>query len=664
MTPDFVFNLPPGDIIYDVETYPNCFTLTALHTVTEQVYCFEISFRRSDLWLLCEFIRMCKNTNWVGFNSLHFDYPIVHLIHQCEHAPINHEHIYKKAMSIIDAPKDDKFSHMIWESEWIVPQIDLYKIHHFDNNATSLKVLEFNMRMDNVEGLPFPVGTELSSDQIDKLIEYNLNDVKATHEFYKRSQPQIELRRKLSKEFNMSMINWSDVKMGEKILVYQMENNGVKCFEYGGAYENKKRQTIRRSINLRDVMLPYVKFEHPEFRRIKTYLESQTITETKGIFKELIATVDGVEYKIGTGGLHASVESQTVYSDKGYQIVDVDVASFYPNLGIVNNLYPAHLGVEFCEAYQSVYETRKTYQKGSPENEAFKLALNGAYGGSNNKYSPMFDRLYTMNITINGQLLLCMLVEQMIKVPGLKMIQGNTDGITYLCPNEHIDHTRDICRWWEKLTNLTLEEVLYKRMFIRDVNSYIAEKYDGKLKRIGAYAYETTEENPGTRELPHHKDWSHRVVAKAAEAALVHGEDIRKFIGDHDDIYDFFLRTKIPKKSALMWGDEQVDNVTRYYVSTEGKPLNKFMPAAGPLGTFKRANSLTDHYYNEILAEVGTEWDERIHTKNKSIYEERSIGVQTGYTVQVCNNLKGHTFSDINYEWYVKEAEKLVKGLS
>lgn len=666
MNPDFLFNLTPSDIIYDIETYPNCFTFTGLHVITKQVYQFEISSRKNNLWVFCQFIDRCKKNkcNWVGFNNLNFDYPIVHFIHQCQRAPVGYEDIYKKAMSIINAPYNNKFGHIIWESEWIVPQIDLFKIHHFDNlsKATSLKVLEFNMQMDNIEDLPFPTGTKLINDQIDILLKYNLHDVNATYEFYKRSQTQIELRKKLSKQFNMSMINCSDVKMGEKILIHQMEQKGIKCFEYVDN-KKKKRQTERTSIVLKDIIFPYIEFEHPEFQRIKTYLESKTITETKGVFKDLIATIDNLEYKIGTGGLHASLESRVIKTDEKYQIVDIDVASFYPNLGIVNKLYPAHLGIEFCEAYQSVYETRKTYPKGSPENEAFKLALNGAYGGSNNKYSPMLDMAYTMSITINGQLLLCMLVDQMIKVPGLEMIQCNTDGITYLCPKEHLEYTRNICRWWEKLTNLKLEKALYNRMFIRDVNSYIAEYDNGKLKRIGAYAYETAEENPGTRELPYHKDWSHRVVAKAAEAALVYNKNIKEFIYNYKDHHDFFLRTKIPRTSILKWGNEQVSNIVRYYISTEGKPLTKVMPPAGPIGSYKRANNLTDAYYNEILAEVGNQWDERIHTKNKSVYEERSIGLQTGYTVQLCNNLKDHNFNDINYEWYIKEAEKLVKGL-
>lgn len=673
MNPDFLFNLTPGDICYDEETFPNAFTIGFLHSVTRRKWLFEISVRRDDTDALCLFIEIAnqQGCRLVGFNNIGFDYPILHFIYQMRFAHASVSDIYEKAMSIIGAHGPARFAHMVWESQWLIPQVDLYKIHHFDNvsKATSLKVLEFNMRMDSIEDLPFPVGTMLTSDQINVLIDYMWHDIDATDKFADRTQPQIKLREELSAQFGTNMMNMSDVKMGETILVTEMQKHGVSCFEYVGNKKVKK-QTRRESVDLAQVIFPYITFDHPEFQKIKCYLESKVITETKGVFKNLIATVDGLDYKIGTGGLHASVKSQVIHTTDTHQIVDVDVASFYPNLAIKNKMFPAHLGEAFCDAYQSVYQTRKTFAKGTPENEAFKLALNGAYGGSNNEYSPFLDSFYTMQITINGQLLLLMLVEQLLKTPGLRMIQGNTDGVTYLCPHEYLDHTRSVCRWWEGLTNLELEEALYSRMFIPNVNSYIAEKQDGTLKRIGAYAHVTAEEDPGTRELPYHKDWSSRVVALAAEAALVRGEDIRTFITNHSDIFDFFLRTKVPRSSTLEWGGEQVSNIVRYYISTEGKPLEKVMPPKGPEGAFKRANKLTDEYYNEVMAEIGPDvHDERIHTKNKSTYGERRSGIQTGYKVELCNNLNGHRpqnhyhYDDLNYDWYIKETEKIVKPL-
>jgi len=608
----------------------------------------------------------------VGYNNIGFDYPVLHFIYTHRNSCASVSEIYDKAMAIIGAHGPARFAHMVWESEWLAEQLDLYKIHHFDNmsKATSLKVLEFNMGMSSIEDLPFPVGTVLTSEQLDTLIEYNGHDVVATDMFLDRTQPQIKLREDLSEQFDTNMMNMSDVKMGEVILIAEMAKQGISCYEY---INNKKvkKQTKRESVDLAQVIFPYVSFESQAFQQIKIYLESKVITETKGVFNGLIATVDGLDYHFGTGGLHASVESQVVHSTDTHQLVDVDVASFYPNMAIKNKLYPAHLGEGFCDAYLGVYHTRKTFAKGTPENEAFKLALNGAYGGSNNDYSPFLDSFYTMSITINGQLLLCMLVEQLVKVPGLTMIQANTDGITYLCPREYLDHTRTVCKWWEDLTQLELEEALYSRMFIRDVNSYIAEYESGKLKRIGAYAHVTAEENPGTSELPYHKDWSARVVALASENALVHGGDIREFITNHNNIYDFFLRTKVPRSSILEWGGEQVSNIVRYYISTEGRPLEKVMPAKGQPGEFKRANKLTDQYFNEIICEIGLGvWDERIHTKNKSTYEERRIGIQTGWSVELCNKIPPMAmdnvdvyFADLNYDWYVKEVEKLVKPL-
>ena len=48
------------------------------------------------------------------------------------------------AMKLINKSPDDRFSSKIKDSEVVIPQVDLYLIHHFDNRArsTSLKMLE------------------------------------------------------------------------------------------------------------------------------------------------------------------------------------------------------------------------------------------------------------------------------------------------------------------------------------------------------------------------------------------------------------------------------------------------------------------------------------------------------------------------------------------
>ena len=659
--PDFIFGLTPGDLVYDIETYPNVFTMGVLHRTTRRRWLFEISFRRDDLLHLCWFLEVAQQQGcrMIGFNNLGFDYPVIHFIYVNRHAFINVVDVYNKAMEIINAKGNTRFSHMVWESDHIVPQIDLYKIHHFDNpaRATSLKVLEFNMRMDNIEDLPFPVGTLLDYEQINILIHYMWHDIDATDKFADYTTTMIQFREELGMRYDMNFINHSDKKIGTAIFTHELEKaQPGSCYRYVDG-KRKVVQTERERIDIAQVILPYVKFENPEFQRILIWFQSQVITETKGVFKDVNCTIDGFQFDFGTGGIHGSVESQTVYSDDYWVIEDWDVAGFYPSMGAVNNLYPEHLGSQFCVIDGMLKDERAKHPKGTPLNTALKLCRNGAYGDSNNKYSPFFDPQYTMSITINGQLLLCMLAEQLMKLDELSMIQINTDGLTVRYPRQHRSWVHQVCAWWEQVTRLELEHAEYSRMFIRDVNNYIAEYRNGDIKRKGAYVSEPE----------WHKDHSALIVPKAAEAALVHGKDIRTFIMGHTDVYNFFLRAKVPRATKLLYGGDEVSNIVRYYISTKGKILEKLMPAAGPIGEYKRASKLTDAFFNSIMAEIGDSvWDERIHTKNKSVYEKRTTRINTGWTVNLCNAVPTNDicfYDDLNYEWYIKEAEKLVKPL-
>lgn len=658
MQPDFIFGLTPGDVIYDIETYPNAFTVGVLHAQTQQVWDFELSHRRNDMVLFRQFMDTLnqQGCRMVGYNNIGFDYPVIHHVYNNPFVTVTDT--YNKAMSIINAPHNAKFAHMVWDSDHIVPQLDLFKIHHFDNvaRATSLKTLEFNMRMDNIEDLPFPVGTDLTPDQIDMLIQYEHHDLKATRLFYLETLKQIEFREELSEKYSRNFMNHNDTKIGKDYFIMELEANGVQCYMRDAKNRRAPVQTPRPEICLVDAILPIIQFEQTEFQRILIWMKSQVITETKGVFKDISCTIDGFQYDFGTGGIHGSVESQVVESDDEYMIEDWDVASYYPNLAIANQFYPEHLGNRFCSIYEDVYKQRQQYAKGTVENAMLKLALNGVYGDSNSKYSPFYDPLYTMSITLNGQLLLCVLAEQLIKTPGLSVVQINTDGISIKYPRAHKDHVHSVCQWWEQFTKLQLESAEYSRMMIRDVNNYIAEYTNGELKRKGTYEYQ----------MQWHQDHSALIVPMAAEAALVRGEDIAEFIYSHDNVMDYMMRAKVPRGSRLEWGGDVLNgNILRYYVSTDGDVLEKVMPPKGTPGEYKRANSLTDAYFNMIMEEIGPGvWDERIHTKSKTQYDpEVHTGICTGWTVQPCNNLEGHTFSDINYDYYIKEAEKLVLPL-
>lgn len=170
------------------------------------------------------------------------------------------------------------------------------------------------------------------------------------------------------------------------------------------------------------------------------------------------------------------------------------------------------------------------------------------------------------------------------------------------------------------------------------------------------------------------------IVPMAAEAALVHGKDIRDFITSHRDPFDFMLRAKVPRSATLVmrwpeWNAEQeLQNTTRYFISRSGGALVKLLAPTGPAGTWKRRNGIKDDFYHTVVAEItgqagdfdsaGLPWDARIHTKSRSKHEAvRESSICAGHRVTECADANDFDWSTLNYEWYIAEAEKLVLPL-
>ena len=614
-----------NDYVFDIETYPNVFTLAVEHAEAPMCWLFEISDLRNDSREIVEFLQFLKDTNarLVGFNNLGFDYPVLHTLIRMGKSDA--ATLYQKAMAIINSQdEDDRWMHQVNPADRFVTQIDLFKIHHFDNKAraTGLKMLEFNMRSDNIEDLPFKVGTELNAAEIEVLKKYNQHDVSQTKAFLKHTTDMIAFREKMCALYpGKDWINYNDTKIGKEFFTMKLEEAGVSCYDYGPKGRTP-RQTKRPVIHLKDAILPWINFQQPEFNRVLNWLKTQSITETKGVFNDLTAIVNGFCFVFGLGGIHGSLESRVVESDADNVIVDLDVASYYPNLAISNGFYPQHLGKEFCTIYKNLYEQRKTYPKKSAESAMLKLALNGVYGDSNNQFSVFYDPLYTMTITLNGQLLLCKLAEYLLWIDGLQLIQVNTDGLTVRVPRKNKWEVDETVAKWQTLTGLQLDEAIYKVMMIRDVNSYIAQYEDGSVKRKGAYEWN----------LGWEKNHGGLVIAKVAEKVLLENAPIRQTLEQWPDMMDFMLRTKVPRSSYLTIESDgvtkQLQNITRYYIAQGGGRLFKWMP---PL---------------------------------KGKQEWRKIGVESGWGVQPCNDIRDAGKLPIDFDYYIREVEKLCLGLA
>ncbi|MGL4557995.1 MAG: hypothetical protein ACRCV5_10855 [Afipia sp.] len=644
--------------VYDLETYPNIFLFTGKFAGTPEYQMFEISPRvhqRDHLLQWLSYLQNC-GAEMVGFNNLGFDYPIIHELLNTPHT-FDAMHAHLLGSKIV---KSQNYGFTtLWKNDRLLPQIDLSKINHFDNKnkRTSLKSLQFAMRSESVEDLPFEL-RNLSFEEMDILRQYNLHDVTETERFLFKCMTQVNMRKELldSGALHGDVMNYSDVKIGTEYLINAIGRN--KCFT-----NKKPNQTPRHCVEFKDIILPKIQFRTEHFNAVKEWFEQQKIyPQSEDPRPHFEANLAGLTFHFGVGGVHASVESRVFRADEDYKILDVDVSGMYPAVALANGFAPEHLGEDFKKAYKRLSIERAQYKKGTAMNFTLKAANNGAFGNGNNEFSPLYDPKFPFSITVNGQLQLLQLAEYFSLIPKLQLIQANTDGITALVHRSTL-HVFDIWKSaWEQETGLKLEQVEYKSMHIRDVNNYIAVDTKGTIKRKGAYWYPITDEDYwGGSGSNWHKDYSGIAIIKGVEQVMLNGANPDDIVRVMSDKFDFMLREKSTGTNKIFIGKKQMPKTVRYYISTKGEPMSKHMDAKGEIGGYKKKNGVSDEEFARITAMIPPgAHDERIHTKNKSRYEDRTQDIHKGYLVKQCNHVKDFDWSDVDFKYYADEIRKLV----
>lgn len=248
--------------------------------------------------------------------------------------------------------------------------------------------------------------------------------------------------------------------------------------------------------------------------------------------------------------------------------------ALYPSIILQNKLYPKHLGVEFLEVYQKIYDDRVAAKREGRklENETLKLALNGLTGNLQSLYSWVYDPMMVFKIRINGQLMLLMLIEAATEA-GFKLIQSNTDGIFVEVPKEREQEYFEICKTWSELTHLNLEHDYFERFYQYAVNDYLGVKrgwsqtHDPKLiKTKGAFSKEV---EPG-------KGMPAVIIAECLEKYFVEDIPVEETLKSCDDITKFLTFQKVGKQFEVYYGNKPCRHINRYYVSMNGEHLQKF----------------------------------------------------------------------------------------
>ena len=577
---------PTTFLTYDIETFLSIFCVVFKYR--DRYKTFEISERKDQYEELVAFLKEGALKRWffVGFNNVRFDGQVLQWLMEAKEpfkkltGKTKAKHIMEFAQSVIEKINNKEFP-PYQESKLSCQQLDLFLQAHYNNRArsTSLKWLEYSMNWKKIQDLPYKFDEVLSSDKFDDVILYCHNDVDATYEFFKKSEKMVELRfAQQAENLHLELFNKSDSSIGEMLFLDMMSDKLDMEKKY-----LKKMQTRRDFINLKDVILHYIKFETDEFNSVLEFFKEQTITEaTKDALKHCLI-FDGMDYFYGLGGLHAARGNSIFQSDEDNIILSVDFASFYPNISIKNKFYPEHLSESFCILYEELFEKRKLIPKSNPQNTAIKLLLNATFGKAGDEYSFLYDKFFQMAITVNGQLILSMLCEQLSKIEGVRMVMANTDGCELIVPKSKKREVYNVCLGIEELTQLQLEYDVYNKLFVRDINNYLSVNTKGKVKTKGAFDID----------LELHKNRSERIVPLAVKRYFVNNIPVEETVKNHlslenyedlenQGIYDFCIGKKIQSNQNYTIEDsgENIiknikDKVIRFYVSTDGDYLKK-----------------------------------------------------------------------------------------
>lgn len=204
--------------------------------------------------------------------------------------------------------------------------------------------------------------------------------------------------------------------------------------------------------------------------------------------RDIACRINGKEFKIGLGGLHYCNNASTYIADDNTIIRYADVSSYYPNIILNNRLEPRNAFNWFHHVYKELVDKRiKAKEQGNiVESNALKLLINSCYGKFSAKNSILNDPRKQVEVVLNGQLYLCMLIEQ-LEHNGIEVINANTDGI--ICGFEKVKEPiyNKICKEWSESLNFNLEFEDLRVFASKDVNNYISINTQGKVKNKGVY---------------------------------------------------------------------------------------------------------------------------------------------------------------------------------
>lgn len=526
--------------------------------------------------------------------------------------------------------------------EYELPPISEKDAHFYYKDPTkrAMSIEQLNALIDKWDRY-------IIDDWIEDELHYNLNDVFIVGEIVRLNIDEIKARYAISKSYEVDVLNSSRSNIADILFEkFYSEFSGLHPSQWKGKKTERTRMSFKR------VIFPWIKFKTEPLKKLLEEMRDVTISSIgKASFLREI-TINNLTYTIATGGLHSQdiprelissvpftgkiKENEDIWNnlnDDDFIYVHADVASFYPSLIAEHNIAPAHINegsfvklVKWMRnARVEAKHSKEEYIDGIQKDVlvlVLKIVINSIYGKLGYEYGDICDKLAVLKVTINGQLALLMLCEE-LEINGIEVVSANTDGIVVKLYKKKKEIYDNIISNWQKYTKLSLDSEEYKCYINRDINNYLIEELNGKRTYKGAL-------NPNMYLADLQKGYDMPIVAKAVEAYFLDNKPIMETLYEARNILDFCKTQNIGRQFHVeiscinknnQIGFIEYQRNIRYYVKNNGDNLFKV------------------HNIN----------------KNKS-------NLCAGYTCKILNTLDDERIEmrDINYNYYYKECMKII----
>ena len=517
-------------IVYDLESFSNYFTATTLELLPCDSNNFswremddgELKvFTHENLTELTFYLNQ-DETCLIGFNNFEYDDVILKAI--CCGMATDAKSINEISTRIVKNSEGQifgttlgklKYSHSEGKTQFQWRCVDLFQID-VANTAVpsgklpdgriktrpsiSLKDKQRIIRWHNLREYEGDFEKALPGEDVPALLEYNENDVRSTRALLSQDRNDI-----IGKEMDLrsSMV----VNLPPRIGASAFRKNGagfgedVLLHRYTQLTGHTKRDIRSKEkrdylFNTREMIFPFIKFNRPEHQTILDNLRAikpcSAVGGDEGQGCELARQIDKISPKfifdtmtitLKLGGVHGADQDPKIVHGN---IVMYDVSSYYPMFYLFICRAPDELLDSFLDLYADSIATRlKVKGHDKAQADSLKLQLNAVYGKGNSKFSVLYDPIIARAITINGQLMLTMLAEQ-LEDAGCTLLDVNTDGV--LVKTDNRDRSNEIVEKWCSLIEypdkydpairFTVDPVSYEIYAGFTVSNYAL--YDGK----------------------------------------------------------------------------------------------------------------------------------------------------------------------------------------